>query len=648
MRALRSTPILAAFCILGLAPALHAQDAPADPPGAEKPDAQPAAADAEAKPDSAPKDEEKPKPTEDSPVILKKQETVDDGGDEPIAVVPSADSKPFKTKGGMKKPPTLHSEKRQNPNATEDDFLDLDDIQWTISPEYRVRTLSINPLELSGTTVQDVHWTEQRFRLDTTVAKVGVGAIRFQADFLDGVLFGDNGDFGGTPGSNSGVTLTSNRPNVTKFGIGLLKPDGDPLDREAYGPVLVESDIWEINYLYADVYLPFGIIRVGRQPKKYGAGIPSHDGGPYNRWGVSKNSDAADRVLFGTKLDEAFYTLLYGYQHVADPSLDNGVIGAVFYDWQTQDNIYLVDDNLTSLGGTIEVRKKKADWLGWEWKNLLASIAMVNLTNEQFDSNVWGFPMSLGGQLGDLKLITNYMHINGQTREVAEGFAVLSGTDAQVQDIVGHGLQFIADYNLGPFMFTFEFDYASGDDDPRVTTPLTQFQFARDMNVGLLLFEHIMQFESARSAAVGIENLIGLDAESFPITEVSSEGRFNNAIAIFPQIYTDLFKNETHNFFSRVGALMAWSAASGGVVDPILTSLGEDGNEIADDAVNFHGGKPARYYGTEVDLQLGYKYKHYFHWTVEGAILFPGAAIQDENGDAVKSYMVENRFEFRY
>ncbi len=340
--------------------------------------------------------------------------------------------------------------------------------------------------------------------------------------------------------------------------------------------------------------------------------------------------------------------MLYGYQHVVDPSMENGLIFAMFYDWLVQDQIYVDDDDLTSFGGTLEFRREKTDWFGLEWKDVLVSVAGVYLTNDRFDSNVFGMPASIHGQVEDLKLTLNYMLIHGKSREISEGFAELSGTDPEVQNIRAHGLQAIVDYFLGPLTLTMEFDLATGDDDPRVTTPLTTFNFARDMNVGLLLFEHVMAFETARSAQVGIENLSGLDAASFPLTEISTEGRLTNALVLFPQLKIDIVDTVDHQLHTRLGALFAWSQAEGGVVDPILTSLSEDGEQITDDAVNFHGGDPGRFYGTELDLQLGYSYKQYFTWTVEGAMLFPGEALHDENGDAVNSFLVENRFVFRF
>ncbi|MBA2664329.1 MAG: hypothetical protein H0U74_18710 [Bradymonadaceae bacterium] len=516
-----------------------------------------------------------------------------------------------------------------------------------LQPEYRVRSLRIDPVELSGEGVRGIDWTEQRFRLNTALVKPTVGSITIQIDALDGVLFGDNGSFLGTPASNSGVSLSTKRPNLTRWDIG-LKPGADPLDRNSYVPVLREAPLFEFNYLYGDILLPIGVLRIGRQPLNYGATITAHDGGRHNRWGASSYSDGVDRILFGTKLDQAWGVIRDGEDHVLDASLDNGVILGLFYDFLKQDNVAILSDDLRQFGTQLQFRLREANWLGWDWRNLAFLGSVVHIRNEQFNSSVFGFPMLLEGRVENFGMKLQYMHIRGSTREISEGFGALSGKEATDQDVIAHGAQAVLDYDLGRVNLAMELNYASGDDNPRPNDPITSFNFARDMNVGLLLFEHIVAFESARSVAVGIENLSGTETASFPLTEARTEGRFTNAIVVFPQVKVDWWRAQHHNIHTRMGVMMAWSAATLGVVDPIMTSINDLSANVADNAVNYHGGLPSRYYGTEFDLQVGYRFRDNFFWTFEAAMLLPGQGVWDEHGDAVRSFLLENRFEFLF
>lgn len=523
----------------------------------------------------------------------------------------------------------------------------VDSAEYEFNAEYRVRSTRIEPLDLSGLDPAAVSWTEQRLRIDSALIAPKIGRLNFQADVLDGVLWGDNGSFIGSPRSNSGISLSAKRPNLTRWEVGLPEgSDADPLDPDSYVPVLVDAPLMEVNYLYADVVLPIGLLRVGRQPLNYGDGIAGHDGGAYNRFGASQYGDAVDRILFGTKLDEAV-KIATRDNHVVDTSLDNGLVMGLFYDFMKQDRIQRQNDDLRQMGLALDFKRKNADWLGFDWRNVRLSGNVVYLNNEKFDSDVFGIPLIAEAEIESLSLRFLYLHTRGDTREISEGFAALGSNEPQRQQLRAHGAQAIADLNLGRAVVTMEFDYASGDGDPRSTTPITSFSFARDKNVGMLLFEHIMAFETARSVAVGVENLSQTDVESFPLTEVQTDGRFTNAVAIFPQLYVDLIRKPKSTVWLRTGALFAWPE-DGGVVDPIMTTLREDGEQVDDDLVNFHGGKPGSYYGTEIDGQLGWRYKDHLEWVIEGAVLFPGDALQDANGDATNTFLLENRFVFNF
>ncbi len=530
----------------------------------------------------------------------------------------------------------------------EEEEVDESRVNFSVDGEYRVRSLRIDPIALNSTTVRDIRWTEQRGRLNAAADLPGIITLNAQVDLLDGVLFGDNGRFLGEPSSSTGVSLATKTPNLTRWEIGLM-PGGDPLNRQDYGPVLVDTDLAKLNLLYADALLPFGVLRVGRQPLNYGPTITAHDGGRHNRWGVSEHVDAVDRILFGTKLDEILLTVIRGGDHTPNPSMDDGVVWAVFYDFMRQNNPATFDDDLRQVGTNVQWLVSGADWFGLDWRGLQLSATLTHLRNEQFNSRIWATPMQFRTGVNNVDLELQFSHIRGESEEISVGFGALTGRDPRAQDFEAYGGRGVVDVHLGQRVtLTMEANYASGDASPRVTDPITTFSFARDLNVGLLLFEHILAFESARSVAVGIENLSGLDLESFPLTEIQTDGRFTNAFALFPQIYVSLFRNPTHELYTRAGVLTAWSATELGAVDAVQTALNDAGGPIEDNAINYHGGVPARFYGTEGNLQLGYRLRDNFFWTVEGAVLFPGPALHDEHGDAVRSFLVENRFEYLF
>jgi hypothetical protein len=91
--------------------------------------------------------------------------------------------------------------------------------------------------------------------------------------------------------------------------------------------------------------------------------------------------------------------------------------------------------------------------------------------------------------------------------------------------------------------------------------------------------------------------------------------------------------------------LVAWAPAK--VVDPIA-SLQRRGNVPANEVlVNYAGGSADnRFYGTELDGRIQYRMFEHFAADLEGAVLFPGGALADVNGDAVRSFLVQARATF--
>lgn len=508
----------------------------------------------------------------------------------------------------------------------------MGDFGFRAGAEYRAQFLYINPIGLNSEKDREVSWLEHRLRLDAAVDYRDKVRVVISTDVLDGVLWGDNGDFGGTPGSGSGTNVGTKNPNVTRPCVGLT--GADPLDANSYAFAVCPQDPLKIRKAYGEVALPFGLLRIGRQPVNLGTGVQAADGdGRANRFGVARTGSVVDRILFATKPLEAFKP-----KDQRSTSANEGLIFALAYD-------RLVTDNPGNLGQSVHQWDTALRFLAPRYAfgtDLLLSVYHAHRWDSTYNTKINSF----GGRFTS-KFLHNHLHAGfdfganlGTTREVSEAFKFITNDDAVDQPIQQFGARAVVRWDERFGSLYLEADYASGDADPVVRTPLTQFTFSEDANVGLLLFKHIVAFQSARSAAAAVETLRQLGATTFPAESVATRGSFTNAFAIFPQF--DLRPHKT--VLIRGGALMAWAPAR--VIDPVASLQRRDGLTIEDDLVNFVGGKPASYYGTELDARVQWRYMEHFLLDLEAAVLFPGAALQNENGVAVRSGLVQTRTTF--
>lgn len=508
----------------------------------------------------------------------------------------------------------------------------MGDFGFRAGAEYRAQFLYINPIGLNSETDRATSWLEHRLRLDATVDYQDKVKVVFSTDVLDGVLWGDNGDFGGTPGSSSGTNVGTKNPNVTRPCVGLTGPD--PLDANSYSYTTCPQDPLKVRKAYGEVALPFGILRIGRQPVNLGTGVQAADGdGRANRFGVARTGSVVDRILFATKPLEAFKP-----RGERSTSANEGLILALAYD-------RLVTDNPENLGQSVNQWDTALRFLAPRYAfgtDLLLSAYHAHRWDTTYNTKINSF----GGRLTS-KFLHNHLHVGldvganlGTTREVSAAYKVINNDPVIDQAVRQLGARAVVRWDERFGSLYLEADYASGDDDPTARTPLTQFNFAEDTNVGLLLFKHIVAFQSARSAAAAVETLRRLGATTFPAEAIATRGAFSNAFAIFPQL--DLHPHKT--VLLRGGVLMAWAPAR--VIDPVASLQRRDGRTIQDDLVNFVGGKPASYYGTELDARVQWRYLDHFLIDLEAAVLFPGAALQNEDGAAVRSGMVQTRTTF--
>lgn len=495
--------------------------------------------------------------------------------------------------------------------------------------EYRSNYLMVNPITLGGTSNRRASWFEHRLRLDATLDYLDKVKFITSIDVLDGVVFGDNGTLGGSPSSNAGINLNARNPNAAVPCV-QLQPNGDIADPNAYGYGLCPQDQLTIRRAYGDVALPFGILRIGRQPIIYGTGVFGSDGdGRANRWGFARRGNQVDRILFATKPLEAFKR-----PEDVDKSENNGLVFAIGYDKIVSDQVYLRGDDVQQIFTALKFGKPTFADRG---KDLALQAFYVRRWDGQYSSSINAMGLRAQARYGPIYAGFDTAFITGHTREISSAYSLLTSDPVVDQDIRQYGGRAVVRFEQPYFAAHLEAAYASGDSDPQVRTPLTQFVFAEDANIGLLLFKHVLGFQSARASAAGTEVLRRLGATTFPSEAVATRGSFTNAKALFPQVDVTPHKNVMFRF----GALFAWCAEP--MVDPVSSLQRRDGNSIKDDLVNFAGGKPGNYYGTELDARIRLKFIDHFNFDLESAVLFPGDALQNQDGVAVRSMLVQGR-----
>ncbi|MBK7578600.1 MAG: hypothetical protein IPI67_00205 [Myxococcales bacterium] len=499
-----------------------------------------------------------------------------------------------------------------------------------VGAEYRANWLYVKPLDLSGVKHRNASFIEHRLRLDAKVDYDEKVRFVMSIDGLDGTLWGDNGTFGDDPSPNSGTRVAATNPNNAKPGIGYV--GGDELDPDSYGYVLVPSEPLKLRRAYGEIITPVGMLRIGRQPTTEGVSLLVSDGdGRANRFGYSNAGDSTDRILFATKPLEGLKE-----ESARDRSRDRGLFLAAFYDRAASKDIRLFGDDLHGAGGAVRFLDPQPT----HRTHLELQGTYAHRWERFYDTSVNIVDVKAVAKIDRLSAGIEGVGIFGRTREVSEALSLINNDPIVRQRVEQFGARAVVRWDEPTWTAYLEADLATGDHNPNPGSALTQLLFAEDNNVGLLMFERILAFESARSAAAGVVLLRRIGADTFPAERVDTEGSFTNAVALFPQ-----FDYRPHkNVLLRSGVLMAWAPA--GTVDPTESLKARDGASVEDDLVNYHGGKPGHFYGAELDGRFQWKYLDHFLFDLEGAVLFPGDAFNDENNQAVRSVLIQGRTTF--
>ncbi len=398
------------------------------------------------------------------------------------------------------------------------------------------------------------------------------------------------------------------------------------------------------RWLYADLTTKIGVFRVGQQPSHWGSGILANDGDHPSLFGDYRYGNISERVLFATKplgKESPFVVAVAGDLVYRDQSAVltrgdqafQGVLAALYQRGQNEFGIYGV------------YRDQRTDRNSTDFSAYTDKITVGILDA----AGRFAAPVSYGATtyvFGEAEVAT----ILGSTNELRTNALAAAGGSTTIRSWGGAASLGIVhttrgcccngecnaggkDKNdpklWGDVVGQVEVGYASGDADPYDGVE-HRFTFHPDHKVGLILFDEVMRWQTARAATAATDPLLANSNRPSPgIDLLPSNGGVFGAQYINP---TFLFRPRRW-WDLKAGLVIAQSTAD--VVDPLrIVTQGA--------YVNYRGGDPHRHdLGEEIDLgtevRIPLEQKLTLQLGAQGGVLFPGGALADAMNAGMKT-----------
>jgi hypothetical protein len=397
------------------------------------------------------------------------------------------------------------------------------------------------------------------------------------------------------------------------------------------------------RWLYLDWLSPIGLFRVGQQPNHWGMGLVANDGDHASLFGDYRFGSISDGLLFGTKPmgKDGPLTVALGAQYVwKDPTVvlsrgdravqgvlaayverglnQIGVYGVYRHQWNNETSAEPLFTYATSLNVAVldAAGKFATRVVGNEaWLYGSAEVATILGSTNEIRTQA----ESLSGQR------TNIRSYGGAAQlgvvHVAKDVEIPDG--ALARESAGSPIDW------GDIAAQIELGYASGDADPYGDTQ-KRFTFDPNHKVGLLLFDEVMRFETARAAVAAQDPRLQNAARPTPGVNLlpSNGGVFgaeyiNPTVIVRPRPWLDL----------KGGMVIAQTTAD--FVDPYRYAT-------QGSPVNYNGGTAAKHdLGEEFDVGFEARavteYGICFNVGAQAGVLIPGGAFDDANGNRMQA-----------
>lgn len=406
------------------------------------------------------------------------------------------------------------------------------------------------------------------------------------------------------------------------------------------------------RWLYAQYRLPFGLIRVGQQPNHWGMGILANDGNQPMIFGDYRYGQIVERVMFATKpggKESDFYLAIAGDLVYRDNNArltrgEQAFQGVLAAFWeragdklgvfavarhQTNDKtsgspLYSYSDELDAIALDVHGRIVQPVPGGTDTFLLAEAegayiLGQTNLIRTQDQAREDGRTQvrSYGGAAS-----VGIVH-----RAWGKSFWSDAGTTSSAEGASASylGAKSARGVPYGDIVAQVEMGYASGDADP-YDGKQKRFVFDPNHRVGLLLFDEVLRFQTARSATAATDPLLTNAQRPTPGVDLlpSNGGVFgaqyiNPTMIYRPRYWLDL----------KAGMVVAQSTSD--VVDPYRVAT-------QGSYVNYRGGDPKKKdLGVEldggIDARFPLEYGLKTNVGAQAGVLFPGGALENASGE---------------
>jgi len=397
----------------------------------------------------------------------------------------------------------------------------------------------------------------------------------------------------------------------------------------------------QARWLYLEWTSPVGLLRVGQQPSHWGMGLVANDGDHPSLFGDYRYGNIVEQVLFATKplgIDSPFVVALAGNLVYRDnvAILTNGdhawqgILAAFYEQGPDMLGVYGVYRD--------QSHSQQSEPAYFPYEDRI-HVGVIDVAGH------FARPIAAAGEtayvFGSFEAATEL----GSTDEERTIYQLPGGAWTKIQTYGGAAsLGVVLTDREGPkpprnvaarpdlygrVVAQVEVGYASGDANPDDSTE-RRFVFDPNHKVGLLLFDEVMRWQTARaSVAAQDPNLANGSRPQPGASLLPSNGGVFGAQYVYP---TAVYRPRPW-LDLKAGAVIAQTTAD--YVDPYRLA-------VQGAYVNYSGGDPKRHdLGVELDggfevrrplgpilrLQLG----------AQAGVLFPGGALADASGVAMKT-----------